>query len=171
MSKNIPTQYEMKSSLILSQRVRTSYRKTYFSFRRQLPIHWTLDAWNPILHIIHFMGYYIIFRTKSNCIPHIFQIYKSTLQFIPPNIPRGVFIHFVQKSRDILAPSCCLKQFVCITEHLCSRKQFSRISVTKYFLEHNKNGRFYICRLYLYFERTFRQTEFQLGRPSLLLTD
>ena len=131
--------------------------------------HWT----HEILFCILFISWAIIsyFGQKATVSLIFFRYIKSTLQFIPPNIPRGVFIHFVQKSRDILAPSCCLKQFVCITEHLYSRKQFSRISVTKYFLEHNKNGRFYICRLYLYFERTFRQTEFQLGRPSLLLTD
>ena len=37
--ENIPSQYEtLFMNLILLQRVRTPYRKTNFSFRRQLPI-------------------------------------------------------------------------------------------------------------------------------------
>lgn len=41
------------SFICVLQRVRIPYRKTSFSFPRQLPIHRTLDAWNPILHIIY----------------------------------------------------------------------------------------------------------------------
>jgi hypothetical protein len=37
MSKNVSL-HNMRYPLILSQRVRTLYRKTYFSFQRQLPI-------------------------------------------------------------------------------------------------------------------------------------
>ena len=43
---------DAKPVICMLQRVRTPHRKTSFSFLWQLPIHGTLDAQSPILHIV-----------------------------------------------------------------------------------------------------------------------
>lgn len=48
----IPFTIEMRVFIFILQRVRTLYRKTSFSFLWQLPIHKTLNAQGPILHMV-----------------------------------------------------------------------------------------------------------------------